>query len=520
MPIRLALLLFLIWTVPLNAAQHALVIGIDRYQHIPMLQGAVNDAEAVRDALRATHNIRLSDERVLLNAQATRKGFIRAWEAMLKQASPGDTLIFTYAGHGGQEAEHGAPIDERDRLDETLMFYDFDPKKPALGRITDDELYGLFKKADAYRILFVADSCHSGGMARSTERPSGRSRAGGRWDIAADSPPPPIILPVKGDEGRLLEHVTVISAVDSDNLVVHEASFNGKQHGALSWFFAQAMRGKADGNENGRLERDELEQFLQEKVSTYMHRRQRPKLLPRGDTQAVLSFSGAIAAPPIPAATVAKKPDVSILVQNGSAPQGLQHTISASAPQAFDLRFLISGAKAEVFNKTGDKLAVIPGSALDRWQRIIDKNRLLQSLAARFDMRLKPIRIALREGNSLHRQGEIMRFSVAPGDIKENLNALTLFNLGGDGELQLLYPLPAYRDPLLVSKFPYKLPPMKIAPPFGGDDLVAVLCTTPAIGLHNLLAGSQPAIPKPEQIIAHLRNNRCQVGQYAFFSAK
>ncbi len=26
--------------------------------------------------------------------------------------------------------------------------------------------------------------------------------------------------------------------------------------------------------------------------------------------------------------------------------------------------------------------------------------------------------------------------------------------------------------------------------------------------------------PEPEQIIAHLRNNRCQAGQYAFFSAE
>ncbi len=104
--------------------------------------------------------------------------------------------------------------------------------------------------------------------------------------------------------------------------------------------------------------------------------------------------------------------------------------------------------------------------------------------------------------------------------LDQELKALTLFNLAGNGELQFLYPLSNYQDPLIVSQFPYSLPPVKVAPPFGGDDLVAVLCTDPVTALHTLLTKSQPNAPDPKKVISQLRKSRCQVGQYAFFSGE
>jgi hypothetical protein len=501
---------------PPAAAQHALVVGIDQYRHadgvLINLQGAVNDANLLREALRRRAKVQLPDERVLLNAEATRAGFIRAWEDMLKQARPGDTLILTFAGHGGQQTDT-APLDEEDELDETLMFHDF--KQPNQGLIKDEELYGLFKQASDYHIVFVADSCHSSGMVRSLARKVGRSRAGGQWDIPVDAPPPLPTLPTQSDEAKPLEHVTLITAVHSDSLEVAEARFEGKQHGALSWYFAQALDGKADGNQNGRLERDELERFLQEKVSDKMNNLQTPKLRPRADKQVVVTLpSGSTFAPPPTQPNIS---DIAIVVENASAPS-LKHVHLVNSNQTFDLRFVGTNRGTEVFNNTGDKIATLSSNAPNRWQRVVDKERLLRALETQFDMRLKPIRIELREGDKLHKKGNVRHFSISPGDTSEGLNALTLFNLAGDGELQFLYPLSRYKDSLIVQEFPYNMSPLKVVPPFGGDDLVAVLCAKPATGLHTLLAESQPDIPEPEQIISFLRGNQCQVGQYAFFS--
>ncbi|RKZ77635.1 MAG: hypothetical protein DRR19_27630 [Candidatus Parabeggiatoa sp. nov. 1] len=504
----------------IQAQQHALVVGINHYKHaddlyLTNLEGTVNDAIVLRDALRSAH-VQLPDRRVLLNAQATRAAVVRAWRDMVKQAKPGDTLILTFSGHGGQERDT-APFDEKDRKDENLLFHDFNPYRPTQGRITDDELYGLFKQASAYKILFIADACHSSGMVRSTARPSGRFRSGGFWNIKPDAPPSFPTLPTQRDD-KLLPHVTLITAVESDSLKVPETKINNQQHGALSWFFAKALTGKADGNQNGRLERNELAHFLTEKVSVHMKHLQKPKLLPRADTVSVLTL-GQVSSSPSPTArpTISK---IAIAVQNGYAPQGLTRARVVTTSQTFDLRFVVKNRRTDVFNNTGDKVTTLSSLNMSRWQRVIDKERLLKVLATQFDMRLKPIGFTLREGDKLHKRGEVLHFSIEPGDKWERLNALTLFNLAGNGELQFLYPLTKYKDPLVERYFPYILPPAIVAKPYGGDNLVAVLCQKPAIGLHRLLANKQPNIPKPEQILSHLRGNTCQVGQYAFFSSE
>jgi hypothetical protein len=42
----------------------------------------------------------------------------------------------------------------------------------------------------------------------------------------------------------------------------------------------------------------------------------------------------------------------------------------------------------------------------------------------------------------------------------------------------------------------------------------------PVSSLHTLLRQSQPNQPEPEPMISKLHENRCQVGQYAFFSGE
>ncbi len=502
--------------------QYALIVGIDQYQYADKnrlinLEGAVNDALLLRDALRH-QKVQVPDDRVLLNAQATRAAFIRTWQGMVKQAKPGDTLILTFAGHGGQQPDV-EPLDEKDGKDETIMFHDFNPDAPTQGRILDDELYGIFKKVsdDNINILFIADSCHSSGLVRSLARPWRHVRTGGFWNIEPDAPPPLLPLPTQSDNAPLPAHVTLITGVDSDNLQVPETIFDDKPHGALSWFLAQALSGKADGNKNGALERNELENFLKEKISIQMGEQQKPKLLPRGDTKVVFNLQRKEpqrASPP--------NSDIRIVVQQpGSAPQGLKHVRLVNASQSFDLLFVLNKQqKTAVFNNTGDKITTLPSDALERWQRVVDKERLLKVLKTQFDMSLKPIRISLDKGDGLHKQGDVLHFSIEPGDRGEGLKALTLFNLAGNGELQFLYPDTKYKDPLLVEQFPYTMPPTTVAPPFGGDDLVVLLCRQPAKGLHSLLLDSQPNIPEPSDIISQLKNNRCQVGQYAFFSGE
>ena len=287
-------------------------------------------------------------------------------------------------------------------------------------------------------------------------------------------------------EGKVLSHVTFITGVNEEHLGVPEVKIENKFHGALSWFFAQAIRGKADGNQNGRLERDELERFLVEKIGTLMNKQQIPKILPFADKVSVFNLA----------------PSFEFEEENS-----VQYT------------FVANKGQTEVFNHTGDKVTTLSGT--QGKQALIEKQHFLQMLAREFDMQLSPIRIHLKEGDHLHQKGHYLHFSITQAHLTENtgnLNALTLFGLGSQGELQFLYPLSEYNDPLRVTRFPYHLPPMIVGPRLGAEHLVAILCQNPPKNLHRLLARVAPKLPKLDNFLHLLHENRCQVGQYAVFS--
>lgn len=91
--------------------------------------------------------------RTLLDAAATRDGVREAVRAALDELAPGGTLLLSYSGHGGSLPAGGD--EEFDGFDETLCLYD--------GQLLDDELAMLWVAAPAdRRVVFVADSCHSG----------------------------------------------------------------------------------------------------------------------------------------------------------------------------------------------------------------------------------------------------------------------------------------------------------------------------------------------------------------------
>ncbi|KQX12210.1 peptidase C14 [Streptomyces sp. Root431] len=84
---------------------------------------------------------------------------------------PGDILLFTYSGHGGQIPDETGPDDEPDRLDETLVLYD--------RQFLDDEVQQAFRAfADDVRIVSLLDCCHSGS---SIEIPGGADDDRGRY---------------------------------------------------------------------------------------------------------------------------------------------------------------------------------------------------------------------------------------------------------------------------------------------------------------------------------------------------
>ncbi len=89
-----------VWCSPGWAAGFALVVGVNDYLHVEPLQGAVADAEELAAALRGAGAI---DVQVLADHDATRMAIAAAWQDLIWQTEPGDTLIFSFAGRGGPD---------------------------------------------------------------------------------------------------------------------------------------------------------------------------------------------------------------------------------------------------------------------------------------------------------------------------------------------------------------------------------------------------------------------------------
>jgi Subtilase family/Caspase domain len=134
-------------------------IDPDHYPGVPLLKAAVNDAvfwEAF--AKRAGYTTS-----ALHDAQATSGAVTKLLEEYAGIAIPGDILLLTYAGHGGQIPNDKPGGFDDERNDQTWCLYN--------RQLLDDELYECFEKfKEGVRILVVSDSCHSATVTRALDK--------------------------------------------------------------------------------------------------------------------------------------------------------------------------------------------------------------------------------------------------------------------------------------------------------------------------------------------------------------
>ncbi|WP_375494323.1 caspase family protein [uncultured Nostoc sp.] len=157
----------------------ALLVGINEYSDpIPALKGCVNDVLLQKELLIYRFGFKPEDIRILTDKQATRQGILTAFEEhLIKQAKPGDVVVFHYSGHGSQVEDRDR--DSPDGLNST--FVPIDSEYSVLGGPVQDimghTLFLLMYALKTDNVTVVLDSCHSGGGTRGNLRV--RSRDGG-----------------------------------------------------------------------------------------------------------------------------------------------------------------------------------------------------------------------------------------------------------------------------------------------------------------------------------------------------
>ena len=446
-----------------------LVIGIDDYKKIKKLQGAVNDARDIRQALAG---MGVDDLTMLLDGDATRDRILAEWQGLLERAAPGDTLVLTYAGHGSQEDERVAGTEE-DGKDENLLLGGWWHKgAETRERIVDDELNQWFLDAGRkdLRVVFVADSCHSGTLTRRLDphAPSLTYRYTPQTPMTGDSLefdlPEEAAATGKAGEGKLA-HVSFLAAGQESETVrefpVEDETGAVQKRGALSYTFARALRGEADADGDGSLRREELWRFVRENVRMMAESHQTPNLEPRSRAdEVVLRLApGTVAPPPAPPASAGhgtirlavRHAGPETLARVREALAGVRVVSDAESPDLIwdtKRQYVITGLGDVAARDVG--FEALPG-VIEKWKAV----SAIKTLSARNSLRLR-----IDPRDDVHRKGR--RITVRVEGLEHP--RIIWFNLAGNGVVQY--------DPSWYSDS-YKQE-FKVNEPFGADHVVAV----------------------------------------------
>jgi hypothetical protein len=130
----------------------ALVIGNDDYQHLPDLESAINDADAVAEVLAGRYAFQVKTLR-----NASRYAILSALNELTATLTKNDNLLVYYAGHG-----------ELDRVNQVghWLPVDAEAENPA-NWLSTRSLTDQLNRMKARHVIVVADSCYSGALTRS-----------------------------------------------------------------------------------------------------------------------------------------------------------------------------------------------------------------------------------------------------------------------------------------------------------------------------------------------------------------
>lgn len=126
----------------------AVVIGVSRYQHMPVLRYSDDDAYRIYAFLKSPEGGALPDEqiKILIDEDASREKILKMLQHTLLRADDNDVVLVYYSGHG---------------LEGSFVPIDFDGYE---NLVKHEEVIEILSRSKARYKMCFADACHSGSM--------------------------------------------------------------------------------------------------------------------------------------------------------------------------------------------------------------------------------------------------------------------------------------------------------------------------------------------------------------------
>jgi Caspase domain len=156
-----------------SGRKYALLIGIDEYTDLSSLKGCNTDVDLQRELLLHRYGFQREDILELRDAKATYENIINGFQShLIKQARPGDLIVFMFSGHGGIVSDRGNTITEFKNTEGksrngTILPIDWKTPDPTQVRdIMGKTLFLLSSQLKTDNLVMILDSCHSEGGLR------------------------------------------------------------------------------------------------------------------------------------------------------------------------------------------------------------------------------------------------------------------------------------------------------------------------------------------------------------------
>lgn len=269
----------------------AIVIGIDAYPVNP-LKCCVKDAKLLASTLRDRCGydpdgiLEMTDRQEDLGRRPTLNNLRHQIRRFLSDATPNDTVLVSYSGHGGLRSEG---VGQNLKLIGYICPIDFDGAREKDTSLPVDELRQMLQECLAAQKLLILDSCHSG---------SAGTASG--FTIAENV----------GHALQKAQGLITFAACRRDEVSSEDREAG---HGAFTLSFVQGLEGSADFDQNRIVDSDELYRHVLAEVpanvsALYPGRNQTPVRVIGQDVVGVFALAPVLPKPKATAALARMKP--------------------------------------------------------------------------------------------------------------------------------------------------------------------------------------------------------------------
>src|SRR6266567_3176791 len=405
----------------------ALVIGIDDYQHVRKLKGATADAHDIDSSLR-TMGVR--DVTALINDRADRPNVLREISALVERTKTNDIVFLSIAGHGAQEPER-IKGSQPDGMEDVFLLPGFEATPTEVRVPGIDGLRGALSYAVARAIEGNADADHDGKVTLKEFFANIRQ----------------VVYQLSDQRQNV---VTLTSPNRSPDIDVAFGLTRG----------VTLIQGPIEGPQPSA-----------------------PQSLASLTPASTSLAAGGIAPIPLPdpAAQIAGQvsPPVRLAALDGKtsyfpSPKSRDSTFQAVQPT--DNPDLIWDPVSHDVIAWGDVIAY--GIDPADLPTVIDRTAAIRTLKGKATQSPQVMRVS--PDDRLHRNDQTVNIDLS----EVGGRAVVLFNVSGDGTIQMLYPIGSDASPVRSANLRL---PLRVSEPFGAEQVVAVTSPQRMVDFENAL---------------------------------